>query len=102
LPDRPQDRFPLLDSPYSRLIIVLMTTPSSDGTGRYTEPLNQRQVQIYRRMTGEQRLRLAFDMTSTAWRIAADAIRNGTPGISEQDVRARLRERRTWANSRQR
>ncbi len=79
-----------------------MTTPSSDGTGRYAEPLNQHQVQIYRRMTGEQRLRLAFDMTSTVWRIAADAIRNGTPGISEQDVRARLRERRTWVNSRQR
>ena len=79
-----------------------MSDPSSDGVGRYAEPLDQRQVQIYRRMTGEQRLRLALDMTSTAWRIAADAVRNGTPGISEQDVRARLRERRTWANSRQR
>ena len=69
---------------------------------RYVEPLNQQQILIYRRMTGEQRLRLSFDMIHTAWRIAADAIRNEVPGISDRDLRARIRERRAWANSRPR
>jgi hypothetical protein len=45
-------------------------------------------------MTGEQRLLLAIDLIRTTWLIAADAIRNDTPGISEQELKARLRERR--------
>jgi hypothetical protein len=74
----------------------------SKNTNGYVEPLNQQQIRIYRRMTGEQRLRLSFDMIHTAWRIAADAIRNDAPGISDRDLRARIRERRAWANSRPR
>ncbi len=62
--------------------------------GPYAEPLDRRQVEVYRRMTGEQRLLLAIDLIRTTWLIAADAIRNDTPGISEQELKARLRERR--------
>ena len=46
-------------------------------------------------MTGEQRLVRALDMIRTAWRIAADAIRNQNPGIAEKELKTKLRERRT-------
>jgi len=46
-------------------------------------------------MTGEQRLVRALDMIRTAWRIAADAVRNQNPGIAEEGLKAKLRERRT-------
>jgi hypothetical protein len=78
--------------------VPVSSKPSYTGVER----LSRQQIAAYRRMTGEQRLLLSLDMTQAMWRIAADAIRNGTPGISEQDVRARIRERRTWANSRAR
>jgi hypothetical protein len=45
-------------------------------------------------MTGEQRLRRALEMIGTAWQIATDAIRNENPGISDSDLKVRLRERR--------
>ena len=61
----------------------------------YVEPPCPRQTEILRRMTGEQRLVRALDMIRTAWRIAADAIRNQNPGIVEEELKARLRERRT-------
>ena len=51
-------------------------------------------------MTGEQRLHLSLDMIRSTWRIAADAIRNKTPGISDRELKARIRERRIWANTR--
>jgi hypothetical protein len=70
-------------------------------TNDYIEPLNQDQIRIYRRMTGEQRLLLAFDMIRSTWRIAADAIRNNAPGISEQELTTRLKQRHRWVNSRQ-
>ena len=58
------------------------------------EPTNRQQLAILQRMTGEQRLMMALDMIRTAWRIAADAVRNENPGISDSDLKARLRERR--------
>ena len=64
------------------------------GKRGYVEPLNRRQIDVLRGMTGEQRLLRALDMIGTAWRIAADAIRNENPGISEEELKARLRERR--------
>ena len=60
----------------------------------YIEPLSRRQIEILRRMTGEQRLLQALDMIRTAWRIAADAIRNENPGIPGEGLKLKLRERR--------
>jgi len=60
----------------------------------YIEPVSDRQIEIYRRMTGEQRLLQALDMIGTAWRIAADAIRNENPGITEKELKVKLKERR--------
>jgi hypothetical protein len=50
-------------------------------------------VKRLRAMTGEQRMKLAFAMCRTAWRIAEDAVRNQNPGITDQEVEAKLRER---------
>jgi len=75
---------------------------SSTPADIYVEPLNPKQIETYRRMTGEQRLLLSLDMTRTMWRIVADAIRDSAPGISEREMKVRIRERRTWVNSRPR
>jgi hypothetical protein len=72
----------------------LLTPSTSTLTSAYIEPLNQRQIQIYRRMTGEQRLLLSLDMIRSVWRIAADAIRNQNPGISNEGLKLKLKERR--------
>jgi hypothetical protein len=79
-----------------------MPASPSEHRNPYVEPLDGQQVRAYRRMTGEQRLLLSLDMIRSTWRIAADAIRNEVPGITDQQLRARIRERRTWANSRPR
>jgi hypothetical protein len=60
----------------------------------YVEPPCPRQIEILRRMTGEQRLLRSLDMIRTAWRISADATRNENPGIAEADVKERIRLRR--------
>jgi hypothetical protein len=92
---------PLDSEACCRIIIPMPASPSKCSNG-YVEPLNQQQICIYRRMTGEQRLRLSFDMIHTVWRIAADAIRNQAPHISDRELKSRIRERRMWANSRPR
>jgi hypothetical protein len=79
-----------------------MSTGSANSTNGYVEPLNQQQIRIYRHLTGEQRLMLSLDMIRSTWRIAADAIRSKVPGISERELRTRIRERRIWASSRPR
>ncbi|MEO0079620.1 MAG: hypothetical protein ABIK44_02970 [candidate division WOR-3 bacterium] len=65
------------------------------GLNRFIEPLNWRQIEVLRKMTGEQRLLRALEMIATVWRITADAIRNQNPGISEEELKTRLRERRS-------
>lgn len=76
------------------LILWAHTAMAKPVLNRYREPLNRRQIEILSRMTGEQRFMRALDMIRTAWRIAADAIRNDNPGITEKELRLKLRERR--------
>jgi len=45
-------------------------------------------------MTGEQRLLLSLDMIRSVWRIAAVAIRNQNPGINDEGLKQKLKERR--------
>ena len=68
-------------------------SPANRPNG-YIEPLNQQQIRIYRRMTGEQRLLLSLDMIRSVWRIAAAAIRNQNPGIPDEGLKLKLKERR--------
>lgn len=57
------------------------------------EPTDPRQIEILRRMTGEERLKLSLDMIRSVWRIAAEGIRAQFPGISDTELKARLKQR---------
>ena len=56
------------------------------------ESLDPRQVAIYRRMTGEQRARIGFEISEFVRKLAIAGIRHRHPGASEAEVRRLLRE----------
>ena len=58
----------------------------------YIEPLNRQQIRIYRRMTGEQRLRIGFEITDFVTRFALAGIRYRHPEASDAEARRMLRE----------
>jgi hypothetical protein len=58
------------------------------------------QIDKYRKMTGEQRLKIALDMHEFACQIAREGIRHQFPGASEEEVEQRLRARLRLARQR--
>lgn len=48
------------------------------------------------RLKPEQKVAVAIDMTDACVRICADGIRAQHPGISEEELLAKLRERLAW------
>jgi hypothetical protein len=48
------------------------------------------------RLKPEQKVLIAIDMTDGCVRICADGIRNQYPGISEEELLEKLRERLEW------
>jgi hypothetical protein len=57
-----------------------------------TEAL-QRQIERYRTMTGEQRLRIAIDLHTLSCDIAREGIRHQFPDADAAEVEYRLRQR---------
>jgi len=51
------------------------------------------QIEMYRRMTPEQRLKLALDLHELACNVAREGIRHQHPQANEVEVERRLRER---------
>jgi hypothetical protein len=51
------------------------------------------QIEKYRAMTGEQRLKLALDLHELSCEVARDGIRRQHPGASADEVERLLRER---------
>lgn len=51
------------------------------------------QLEVLRHMTGEERIRTGAELYDLAREIAAASIRAMHPGISESELRDRLRER---------
>ena len=51
------------------------------------------QIEKYRAMTGEERLKLAFDLHELSCEIARDGIRHQYPEASPDEVERLLRER---------
>lgn len=51
------------------------------------------QIQRYRQMTGEERLRIALGLHELACNVAREGIRAQFAGISDEEVERRLRER---------
>jgi hypothetical protein len=59
----------------------------------------QKQIEKYRAMTGEQRLKLAFDLHELSCEIARAGIRHQHPDASRSEVERLLRERIMLAHS---
>ena len=57
------------------------------------------QIEKYRAMTGEERLKLALDLHELSCEIARDGIRDQYPEASPDEVERRLRQRITLAHS---
>jgi hypothetical protein len=53
----------------------------------------ERQIELYRRMTGEERLRIALDLHALACEVAREGIRRQFPQADEKEVDERLRQR---------
>jgi hypothetical protein len=49
------------------------------------------------RLKPEEKVAIAIDMTDACVRICADGIRTQYPGISEEELLAKLRERLEWS-----
>jgi len=69
-----------------------MTAPPSEQTDCYVESLNPRQIRVYRRMTGEQRFRIGFEISDFASRLAIAGIRHRHPDASDEEIRIRHRQ----------
>lgn len=58
---------------------------------------NKRAEEIYlarlRQMTGEERMKQAFELCRFAWEIAEQSIRNKFPNISDKELKEKLRQR---------
>jgi type II secretory pathway predicted ATPase ExeA len=57
------------------------------------EAATEAQIEGYRRMTGEQRLEIALRLHELSCNVAREGIRSQFPGISEDQVEQRLKER---------
>jgi len=53
----------------------------------------QKQIEKYRAMTGEQRLKIAFDLHELSCAIAREGIRHQHPHATPEEVERLLRER---------
>jgi hypothetical protein len=53
----------------------------------------QAQIERYRQMTGDERLQIGLRLHELSCEIARDGIRAQHPGIGEEDVGRKLRER---------
>jgi hypothetical protein len=64
----------------------------ADRPNEYVEPLCRKQIAILRRMTGEQRLRIGFEITDFVTKLALAGIRYRNPEASDAESRRLLRE----------
>lgn len=53
----------------------------------------EKQIEGYRRMTGEQRLKIALDLYELSCNVAREGIRHQNPDADEAEVERLLRER---------
>jgi len=58
----------------------------------YVEPINPQQVEILRKMTGERRFRIGFEITDFVTKLALAGIHYRHPEASDSEARRRLRE----------
>jgi hypothetical protein len=59
----------------------------------------EKQIEMYRQMTGEQRLRIALDLHEMSCDMAREGIRRQFPNASAEEVEQQLRHRLALARS---
>ena len=57
----------------------------------------EKQIEAYRKMTGEQRLEIAFRLKDLSYAVAREGIRSQFPKATEEEVEQMLRERIRFA-----
>lgn len=58
---------------------------------RDTRPeIEERMLELYRRMTPQEKARRVFDLSRTARLLSAARIRRDTPGLSEREIEVRV------------
>jgi hypothetical protein len=57
------------------------------------ERASNEQIECYRRMTGEQRLRIALELHELSCNVAREGIRQQNPSADEAEVERLLRQR---------
>jgi hypothetical protein len=61
--------------------------------------MNQREEQLGH-LKPEVKVAIAIDMTDASMRVCASGIMEQNPGISDEELRSRLRERLKWSKRR--
>ena len=64
------------------------------------DEMTQHEIELYRAMTGEQRLTIALEMTTLKWEAERNEIRREFPEADEAEVDRQFRKRRMAANER--
>jgi len=65
----------------------------------YSEPDDIRQIEILKRMSGEDRMRVGFEIYEFARKLAIAGIRYRFPDITEAELKEKLKERYQWQPS---
>lgn len=60
---------------------------------KYIELRNVKEEEILRRMNGEERMRIGFEMCEFVRKLIIAGIRNQFPNISEQELKSMVKER---------
>jgi hypothetical protein len=55
--------------------------------------INKKQIEIYKKMEGVERLRIGFELFEIARKLAIANIRNQYPNIKEEEINEKLKER---------
>jgi hypothetical protein len=59
---------------------------------KYIEPHNEKEEEILRRMSGEERMRIGFEICDFVRKLVIAGIRYRAPNISEQELKEKLKE----------
>ena len=83
----------------ARAVVDIETGTANLYTGMSPETATEMQIERYRQMTGEERLRLGFELFEFACSITREGIRSQNPEADEAEVNRLLRERLALART---
>jgi hypothetical protein len=88
--------------PHACLAEARSADETSDSTDHSVTPAAalEKQIELYRRMTGEQRLQIALELHDLVCEIARSAIQRQYPQASEEEISRLLKNRLALAHGR--